>query len=98
MQALTKVSQERIELEKVDELEQLRPLSRAAAISHLIYSETIARPEVDWTTDLEHDWCDLRENARTFNEQLVETWAANPEIFEEWVQAIRSLSKQSDVG
>lgn len=80
-----------IDAEKIAALDGLDPLERAAALSHLVYSETIDRPDVTWATTLARDWADLHAAAKVFNEQLVETWAANPELFEDWVASIRGL-------
>jgi hypothetical protein len=35
-------------------------------------------------------WRDLDPNAREFNLASIETWVSYPEIFEAWVEAIKS--------
>lgn len=82
-----------ISTEDVDLLGLLPTLDRAAALSHLVYMETIKRPDVDWSTILEDKWKDLNERAQLFNKQLIETWADNEQLFDLWVSTIKEVSR-----
>lgn len=82
-----------ISTEDVDELRLLPRLERAAALSHLVYIETIKRPDVDWSTILEDKWKDLNERAQLFNRQLIETWADNEQLFDLWISTIKEISR-----
>ena len=70
--------------------EDFSPKERAAAIAHWIYSKTAERDDSAWTLRVADAWRDLDPNAREFNLASIETWVSYPEIFEAWVEAIKS--------
>lgn len=70
--------------------ENYSPKERAAAIAHWIYSKTAKRDDSAWTTRVANAWNDIDPNAREFNLASIETWVNNPEVFEAWVEAIKT--------
>ena len=84
----------KIPREIIDRLKALPPHQRAAALSHLIYIETIKRPDVDWSTELADEWSDLDLKAQIFNEQLIEMWADNEQLFDLWIATIKGISRR----